>query len=125
MSQSFVSLPPNFILALLFQNGVDACRQFAGDGDDGNAISDVTRMGLIHAIEEFLDESMGIKVDFEIGDAVDKLVRFELVQHCDNGLLRAVSLREALMAVDRAWNHAGHEFNVGRVTEPVPVRRSA
>jgi hypothetical protein len=29
------------------------------------------------------------------------------------------------MAIDRAWNHAGHEFNVGRVTEPVPVRRSA
>jgi hypothetical protein len=83
------------------------------------------REHLDDAIEEFLEESMGIKVDFEIGDAVDKLVRFQLVQNCDDGLLRAVSLREALMAIDRAWNHAGHEFNVGHVTEPAPVRRSA
>jgi hypothetical protein len=80
------------------------------------------REHLDDAIEDFLDESMGIKVDFEIGDAVDKLVRFQLVQHSDDGLLRAVSLREGLMALDRAWSHAGHEFSVGHVTEPAPVR---
>jgi hypothetical protein len=83
------------------------------------------REHLDDAIEEFLDESLGIKVDFEIGDAVDKLVRFQLVEHRDDGLLRAVSLREALMAIDRAWSHAGHEFNAGHITEPAPVRRSA
>jgi hypothetical protein len=83
------------------------------------------REHLDDAIEEFLDAAMGLKVDFEIGDAVDKLVHFELIRHCDDGLLRAVSLREALMALDRAWNHAGHEFNVGRMTEPTPFRRSA
>jgi Protein of unknown function (DUF3754) len=84
-----------------------------------------SREKLDDSIEEFLEQAAGIKVDFEIGDAVDKLVRFQLVQNCDDGLLRAVSLREALMAIDRAWNHAGHEFNVGHVTEPAPVRRSA
>jgi hypothetical protein len=83
------------------------------------------REHLDDAIEEFLEQSMEIKVDFEIGDAVDKLVRFELVRHSNDGLLRAVSLREALIALDRAWNHAGHEFNAGHVTEPAPVRRSA
>ena len=60
------------------------------------------------------------RLEFSKGGAVTLL---KLAQH--DGLLRAVSLREALMAVDRAWNHAGHEFNVGRVTEPAPVRRSA
>jgi hypothetical protein len=83
------------------------------------------REHLDDAIEEFLDESMDLKVDFEIGDAVDKLVRFDLVRHCDDGLLRAVSLREGLMALDRAWSHAGHEFSLGHVTEPAPARRSA
>jgi len=83
------------------------------------------RVQLDDAIEQFLDESMQLKVAFEIGDAIDKLVRFQLVRHCDDGLLRAVSLREALMALDRAWSHAGHEFNVGHAPEPAPVRRSA
>jgi hypothetical protein len=83
------------------------------------------REHLDDAIEEFLDASMGIKVDFEIGDAVDKLVRFQLVRLRDDGMLRAVSLRDALMALDRAWNHAGHEFSAGHVTETIPARRSA
>ncbi len=83
------------------------------------------REHLDDAIEEFLDASMGIKVDFEIGDAVDKLVRFQLVRQCDEGRLRAVSLREALVALDRAWNHAGQEFSAAHVTETLPARRSA
>jgi hypothetical protein len=83
------------------------------------------REHLDDAIEEFLERSMEIKVDFEIGDAVDKLVRFQLIRHCDDGLLHAVSLREALMALDRAWSHAGHEFSAGHITEPLPARRSA
>ncbi len=83
------------------------------------------REHLDDAIEEFLDTTMGIKIDFEIGDAVDKLVHFELIQHSEDGLLRAVSLREALIALDRAWSHAGHEFSLGHVPESVPFRRSA
>lgn len=83
------------------------------------------REHLDDAIEEFLDASMGIKVDFEIGDAVDKLVRFQLVWQGDEGRLRAVSLREALVALDRAWNHAGQEFSGAHVTENIPARRSA
>jgi hypothetical protein len=89
------------------------------------------REHLDDAIEEFLDESMHIKVDFEIGDAVDKLVRFQLLRESGDGLLHALPLREALMAIDRAWSHAGHDFSVGHdlgaghTTETIPARRSA
>jgi len=68
------------------------------------------REHLDDAIEEFLEQAAKIKVDFEIGDAVEKLIRFQLVEERDGNLLRAVSLREARMALDRAWGHASHEF---------------
>jgi hypothetical protein len=70
-----------------------------------------SREHLDDAIEEFLEQSVKIKVDFEIGDAVDKLVRFQLVEQLDENRLRAVSLHEARMAIDRAWGHAAHEFS--------------
>ena len=53
------------------------------------------REHLDDAIEEFLEQTAKIKVDFEIGDAVDKLVHFQLVENRGDGLLYAVPLREA------------------------------
>ena len=52
------------------------------------------REHLDDAIEEFLEQTAKIKVDFEIGDAVDKLVHFQLVENRGDGLLYAVPLRE-------------------------------
>ena len=66
----------------------------------------------------------GIKVDFEIGDAIDKLVRFQLIAQRGDGLLHAVSLREASMALDRAWGHASHEFTKPHAAPPGSQRRS-
>jgi hypothetical protein len=84
------------------------------------------REHLDDAIEEFLEEKAGIKVDFEIGDAVDKLVHFELIEHRGDGLLHAVPLREARAALDRVWAHASHEFTAaGPMTPPVQRRLSA
>ncbi len=69
-----------------------------------------TRGRLDDAIEEFLEQRARIRVDFEIGDAIEKLVRFHLVRQDADGVLRAVPLREARDALDRAWIHAAHEF---------------
>jgi hypothetical protein len=55
-------------------------------------------------IEEYLDRVTGMKIDFEIEDAVEKLVRFQLVEHCADGKFRAVSLRSGLEVLDRAWD---------------------
>jgi Protein of unknown function (DUF3754) len=84
------------------------------------------REHLDDAIEEFLEEKAGIKVDFEIGDAVDKLGHFELIEHRGDGLLHAVPLREARAALDRVWAHASHEFTASPTTShPAPRRLSA
>jgi hypothetical protein len=74
------------------------------------------REHLDDAIEDFLEAKAGIKVDFEIGDAVDKLVHFELIEHRGDGLLHAVPLREARAALDRVWAHASHEFTASPTT---------
>jgi Protein of unknown function (DUF3754) len=81
------------------------------------------REHLDDAIEEFLEETAQIKVDFEIGDAVDKLIHFQLLEHRGDGLLCAVPLREARAALDRVWKHASHEFTVTPTTPPVGQRR--
>jgi hypothetical protein len=81
------------------------------------------REHLDDAIEEFLEQAAKIKVDFEIGDAVDKLVHFQLVEDRGDGLLYAVPLREARAALDRVWAHASHEFTVSPTTPPAGHRR--
>ncbi len=79
------------------------------------------REHLDDAIEEFLEEKAKIKVDFEIGDAVDKLIHFELLEH--RGLLCAVPLPEARAALDRVWTHASHAFTVTPSRPPSGRRR--
>jgi hypothetical protein len=84
------------------------------------------REHLDDAIEEFLEEKAGIRVDFEICDAVDKLVHFELIEHRGDGLLHAVPLSEARAALDRVWAHASNEFTASPTTShPAPRRLSA
>jgi hypothetical protein len=56
-------------------------------------------------IEQFLSESLGRPIDFEVDDALAKLIRMKLVQEIPGGRYVAVSLVEALETLDRAWDN--------------------
>ena len=59
-------------------------------------------------IEAFLAERLGRAIDFEVDDAVAKLVRFRLVDEAADGRLRTAGPHEALRTLDAAWNNLGH-----------------
>lgn len=54
-------------------------------------------------IEAFILHEAGVSVDFEVGDALAKLVRLELVESSPDGRLRAVTIERALELLDGAW----------------------
>jgi hypothetical protein len=56
-------------------------------------------------VEEFLEKSTGLKVDFEIGDALDKVKRLGMVEEVGEGRLRAAPIQKALEALDYAWDN--------------------
>lgn len=64
-----------------------------------------TAKQLDDAIEVYLERASGMKVDFEIGDALDKLKRLKLVEETGADRIRAVSLTAALEALDYAWDN--------------------
>lgn len=72
-------------------------------GDHG-----VTAPELDDQIEQYLDRTAGIQVDFEIGDAMDKLKRLQIVEGSREDRLRAVPIANALQALDRAWDNFFH-----------------
>jgi hypothetical protein len=55
-------------------------------------------------IEGFLREATGVSVDFEVGDAVDKLRRMGMVETTAEGNLRAVPIEQGLVVLDQAWD---------------------
>jgi hypothetical protein len=55
-------------------------------------------------VESFLKEKTGMTVDFEVKDALRKLVRLGLVQPDRDGHLRAAPVEEALAILDRQWD---------------------
>jgi hypothetical protein len=57
------------------------------------------------AIEKFLTEVTRQDIDFEVGDALDKLVRLRIVQTTSGERLRAVPIGQALVALDYAWDN--------------------
>src|SRR6185295_5642965 len=57
------------------------------------------------AVEQFLTQVTGQDIDFEVGDALDKLVRLRIVQTLSGGKLRAVPIAQALVALDHAWDN--------------------
>lgn len=63
-----------------------------------------TRAALDDAIEAFLEGSAGMKVDFEIDDAMSKLERLGLV-HKTGDRYRAVSVVSALERLDEIWDN--------------------
>jgi len=55
-------------------------------------------------VEQFLEQAAGLKVDFEIGDAMDKLKRLRVVEQADDGRFRAAPIEQALHNLDAAWD---------------------
>ena len=60
-------------------------------------------------IEKWFENNWNCNLNFEIDDALEKLKRFELVSH-DNDGLRALSLEEAKRRLDFIWDNY-FEFN--------------
>ena len=64
----------------------------------------LTKNELDHRIENWLAERWDCHIDFEIGDAVDKLKRLELIE-VDAGHLRCVPLSKAKQQLDTIWDN--------------------
>jgi hypothetical protein len=68
------------------------------------------------AIEEWLEKRAGVKVDFEIGDAIDKLERLRVVEKV-TGHYRAQPIARALEMLDWTWDNY-FKFNNPEPEEP-------
>jgi hypothetical protein len=78
-----------------------------------------TREELDAAIEEWFRHKWDYTVDFEIGDALDKLRRLGLVS--GEEMLQALPLAEACQALDRRWDdYFQREPRQGAVGEGIP-----
>ncbi len=64
----------------------------------------MTKNALDHRIEKWLAEHWNCDIDFEIGDALDKLQRLKLIAE-DNGYLRCVPLNDARQQLDTIWDN--------------------
>ncbi|MBX6316294.1 MAG: DUF3754 domain-containing protein [Isosphaeraceae bacterium] len=62
------------------------------------------RTRLDAAIEEFLRRKLGLDLDFEVGDALNKLLRLGLVQADAQGRLLAAPIEQALAILDARWD---------------------
>jgi len=64
----------------------------------------LTAEQLDRRIEAFLAAHLGRAIDFEVGDALAKLVRWRLVEQLPQDRLRALPLEAALSTLDSAWD---------------------
>ncbi len=83
--------------------------------------------------EFFLQEQTGLAIDFEVGDALAKLERLELVEKTPNETYRSVAIETALVRLDREWDNF-FQYNgeptvtpgfVSNVQQPSPDDREA
>jgi hypothetical protein len=70
-------------------------------------------------VEMYLEGNAKLKVDFEIGDALDKLERLHIVEKTGNAY-RAVSLERALEVLDYKWDNY-FKYNVEGTQAPGAV----
>jgi hypothetical protein len=81
--------------------------RYAGpDGWAADALDDYTELDL--------ERRTGLKVDFEIGDALEKLVSYQLVERAGDRY-RAVPIEEALRRLDERWDNFFTYANTARV----------
>lgn len=66
--------------------------------------SGMTLSELDSRVEAFLEEKMNRPIDFEADDALEKLVRMQVVETLPNGRLRAKPIPAALTELDKAWD---------------------
>jgi hypothetical protein len=64
-------------------------------------------------VEQYLEKEAGLKVDFEIGDALAKLERLQLVERKEDRF-SAVPIETALERLDDAWDNIFHYANDAR-----------
>lgn len=64
---------------------------------------------LDHQIECFLKEKIGMEINFEIKDALDKLFRLGLAQRDEEGVITATPIEHCLKKLDRRWD-ATYDF---------------
>lgn len=67
------------------------------------ATSPMTREALDQTIEAWFLERWQCNIDFEIGDALDKLIKLDLVRESDQGL-EAIEIDAALLRLDKRWD---------------------
>jgi hypothetical protein len=70
------------------------------------------------AIEQYLEGRTGLKVDFEIGDAIAKLERMHIVKKCGDRY-RAVPIEKALEMLDWTWDNYFKYNNPEPETPPI------
>lgn len=56
-------------------------------------------------VETLLHEKTGLEIDFETGDALNKLLRLGIAQRSSQGHFRAASIERALEILDEQWDH--------------------
>ncbi len=64
----------------------------------------LTAEELDQRIEAFLEAQLKQRIDFEVGDALAKLIRWRLVEKLPHDRLRALPLAGALSTLDSAWD---------------------
>jgi hypothetical protein len=95
----------------------------------GRERANIAELGRIDAaIEQHLARTLGIDVDFDVGDALRRLKRDGIVTELEDGTLETLPPREAALRIDRLWDacldelpdivgHEGREIeNLGAAT---------
>jgi F0F1-type ATP synthase gamma subunit len=74
---------------------------------------DLNMESLDQVIEEWFREKLNCPMDFEVNDAIDKLLRLNLVEK-QNGFIKAKSLKECNQILDNTWdNYFDHKVSDG------------
>lgn len=76
---------------------------FLWRGSNSSAPWDVSRLD--DHIEFFLKERTGVSVNFEVADALGKLLRLGLARRDASGHLHALPIDQALQSLDRRWDN--------------------
>src|SRR5262249_15257843 len=78
---------------------------FLWRGPAGTTRAPWTVSRLDDQIEAYLSEKTGVSINFEVADALGKLVRLGLVRRDHSGHLHAAPIDQALQTLDRRWDN--------------------